>query len=166
MNKDASLYTNFEGQLPNVKQRLHDARLPKGAEVRVIREAGKWSLVSVIRSKIGKGMGWVLSGTLVSTGKKGAREQKKQKGKDKGKGKGRKLDAAVRKVTKVPQDFYRKAASPPTPKLRLPKFDQDPRIRIEEVRGKWSLVVLLDFLGREGWVETRFITPDPSLDDR
>ena len=163
MNREATLYTNFEGHLPNVRQKLHDARLPRGAEVRVIREAGKWSLVSVIRSKAGKGMGWVLSSSLISKGKKGARE-KSRKDKKKGKGKGKEKEAALRKITKRAEDFYRKAPSPPTPKLRLPKFDQDPRIRIEEVRGKWSLVVLLDFLGREGWVETRFISPDPTLE--
>ena len=159
MNKKASMYTNSEGRLPNVRQRLHDSRLPKGAEVRVLREAGKWSLVTVIRSKAGKGTGWVLSSTLIAKGKKGAKQKDR---KDKRAGKGKK--AEIRKTTKVPQDFYRKAESPPTPKLRLPKFDQDPRVRIEEVRGKWSLVVFLDFLGREGWVETRFITPDPSLE--
>jgi N-acetylmuramoyl-L-alanine amidase len=158
MNKDASMYTNFEGHLPNVRQRLHDAPLPKGAEVKVIRQAGKWSLVRVIRSKEGKkGTGWVLSSTLVSTGKKGA----KQKGR---KGKKTDKDAAVKITTKVAQDFYRRAESPPTPKLRLPKFDQNPRVRIEEVRGKWSLVVLLDFMEREGWIETRFLIPDPNLE--
>ena len=155
MNKDASMYTNFEGHLPNVKQRLHDSPLPKGAEVKVIREAGKWSLVRVIRSKTGKGTGWVLSSTLVSTGKKGAKKKGK-KGKKTGK------DAALKITTKVAQDFFRRAESPPTPKLRLPKFDQNPRLRIEEVHGKWSLVVLLDFKEREGWIETRFIIPDPN----
>ncbi|HJS19114.1 MAG TPA: N-acetylmuramoyl-L-alanine amidase [Anaerolineales bacterium] len=154
MNRTASLYTNFEGHLPNVRQRLHDSRLPKGAEVKVRRQAGKWSLVVVVRSRIGKGIGWILSSTLIVKGKKGSRQGKK----------GGKKKAEVRMTTIAPQDFYRKAESPPTPKLRLPKFDHDPRIRIEEVRGSWSLVVLLDFLGREGWVETRFITPDPLQD--
>jgi N-acetylmuramoyl-L-alanine amidase len=161
MSRDASMYTNFEGSLPNVRQRLHDSRLSKGAQVRVKREAGKWSLVSVIRAKTGNGTGWVLSSTLgpadKKSGKKGARKGKRGDKKEE--------KTEIRRKTKVPQDFYRKAPSPPTPKLRLPKFDHDPRIRIEEVKGSWSLVVLLDFHCREGWVETRFISPDPTLEE-
>jgi len=61
------------------------------------------------------------------------------------------------------QDFYPKSVNPPTPRLRLPKFSEDPRIRVQEAGLVWSLIVLLDFKGMEGWVESKFITPRPEV---
>ena len=47
--------------------------------------------------------------------------------------------------------------------MDLPTFEEDQRIRIEEVRGNWTLVVMLDHFGKEGWVEKKYITPDPTV---
>jgi hypothetical protein len=66
-----------------------------------------------------------------------------------------------KKITNASQLFYPKFESPPCLKVTLPSFTEDQRIRIEEVRGAWSLIVMLDHFGMEGWVKTKYISPDP-----
>jgi len=159
MSKNAVMFGNDNGNPPNDKQAKGNADLlPSGAEVHVVRDAGKWTLVNVIRTKsseLKKTSGWVPTRSLAATGgKKGGKPKKKNKD----------AETKDRRVIEGDQAYYRKGFGPPAPKLRLPVFKEDPRIRIEGMEGNWSLVVLLDFNGREGWVETKFITPNPNLE--
>lgn len=162
LDKSAGMYANVEGNLPNPKtQPSEGGALPSGSVVKRIREAGNWSLVTVIRSKnqnLRKRSGWIRSNSLDLQAAKGGRKTNKFRGRG---DKEEKAKMEVRGVTKFPQDFYPKSVNPPTPKLRLPKFQEDPRIRIQEAGLTWSLIVLLDFKGMEGWVESKFITPRP-----
>lgn len=139
MAKDANLYTH-EMDVPNVNLLEFATSLPKGAEVKLKRSEGKWSLVNVTRSSNGtRGLGWLLSATLVTR-------------------------PGNRKITtNRVQTFYPKFPSPPCLKVALPSFAEKPRIRIQEVKGPWSLIVMLDHFGMEGWVETERITPDPRV---
>jgi N-acetylmuramoyl-L-alanine amidase len=134
--KDASLYTH-ESTVPDVNLLKAAVMLPKGAQVKVVRVEEKWSLVNVIKSNNGtKGRGWLLTRTVTSA-------------------------PGSKKITNASQLFYPKFESPPCLKVTLPSFTEDQRIRIEEVRGAWSLIVMLDHFGMEGWVKTKYISPDP-----
>jgi len=163
LDPSASLFANVEGNLPNPKtQPMEGGALPAGSEVKRIREAGNWSLVLVVKSKnekFRKVTGWVRSNSLeLQGGVKGSKKKNRFRGKG-DEDETKKIEA--RGLTKVPQDFYPKSISPPTPKLRLPKFTGRPRIRVEQAGITWSLVVLLDFKGIEGWAESKFVTPRP-----
>jgi len=161
--KDARLFSNESNNIPDVKLLQSAVSLPRGAEVLVQRMEEKWSLVSILHSKDGgKPRGWVLSNTLVDSGKTGGK-QGRQAGKQKrgGKPKAGKPEP-VRKTTNKAQTLYPKFQDPPAIEIKLPKFSQDQRVRIQEVRGPWSLVVMLDYFGKEGWVETRCISPAPT----
>jgi hypothetical protein len=66
-----------------------------------------------------------------------------------------------RKITNVTQEYYKKGDSPPTPKLRLGPFPAGTRVRVQEIRGEWTLVALLDpfkgLKGLEGWIQSDLI---------
>jgi N-acetylmuramoyl-L-alanine amidase len=160
--KDARLYTNESNNIPDVKLLQSAVSLPRGAEVLVQRVDERWSLVNVVRSKDGtKPRGWVLTNTLADVGKPGGKQGGKKGGKAGGKaGAGKK--EPVRKTTKSTQLIYPRFQDPPALEVKLPHFPEDQRIRIQEVRGPWSLVVMLDFFGKQGWVETKNISPDPT----
>ena len=157
INRPSDLYTNVEGNLPNVRQRLHDALLPAKSVVRVLKEVGNWSLVNVIQSSesgVRKTTGWIRSNSM---------ESAENKGKKKGGKKNQEKMEMKRKTTKVRQEYYRRGDSPPTPKLRAGPFPAGTRVRIQEVRGEWTLVALLEpfkgLKGLEGWIRTESIGP-------
>ena len=138
LEKDAALYTH-EKSVPDVNLLKFATSLPQGAEVKVQRSEGKWTLVNVTKSSNGtKGLGWLIGGTLVT--KPGNRKT----------------------ITNRAQTFYPKFQGPPCLPVTLPDFAEEPRIRVQEVKGPWSLIVMLDHFGMEGWVETRCISPDPT----
>jgi N-acetylmuramoyl-L-alanine amidase len=158
----ARLYTNESNNVPDPKLLQSAVSLPRGAEVLVQRVEERWSLVTVLNSKSGaKPRGWILSNLLADPGKGG----KKQGGKKGAKPGNKKVKPGkpepVRKVTKSTQWIYPKFQAPPAIEVKLPKFTEDQRIRIQEVRDSWSLVVMLDYFGKQGWVETRCISPEP-----
>ena len=162
LDKSAAMYANVEGNLPNPKTKPNEnGPLPGGSEVIRIREAGNWSLVRIKRTskdKLRKLTGWVRSNSLDLQGAKGGRKKNKFRGKG-DEDESKKVEVGA--VTKIGQDFYPKSENPPTPRMGLPKFGEDPKIRIQEAGPVWSLIVLLDFKGTEGWVESKFITPPP-----
>lgn len=162
LDKSAAMYANVEGNLPNPKTKPNEnGPLPAGSEVIRIREAGNWSLVRIKQTKkdkLRKLTGWVRSNSLDLQGAKGGGKKNKFRGKG-DEDETKKVE--VRAATKSAQDFYPKSENPPTPRMRLPKFGENPRIRIQEAGPVWSLIVLLDFKGMEGWVESKFITPLP-----
>lgn len=156
INRPSDLYTNVEGNLPNVRQRLHDASLPAKSVVRVIKEVGNWSLVNVIQSSesgVRKTTGWIRSNSLTSA---------ENKGRKKGGKKNQENKEMERKITKVRQEYYRRGDSPPTPKLRGGPSPAGTRVRIQELRGEWTLVALVGpfkgLKGLEGWIRTDSIS--------
>jgi N-acetylmuramoyl-L-alanine amidase len=157
INRPSDLYTNAEGNLPNVRQRMHDALLPAKSIVRVIKMVGNWSLVNVIKSSVSsvrKTTGWIRTNSMESTG---------NKGKKKGGKKNQEKKEIERKITKVKQDYYRRGDGPPTPKLRGGPFPEGTHVRIQETRGDWTLVALVGpfkgLKGLEGWMRTDAISP-------
>ena len=153
VNQKTDLYTNFGGRLPNMEQRTHDLALPKDAVVRVLREDDEQALVSIISSKeprLKGRLGWISSGAL--TPPDPALPNKK------------KGDIPDKRTTTRNQVFFRNGAKPPTPKLSEGPFNPGTRVRIQQVRGEWTLVVVLDAVkgrvGLEGWIRTEFISPD------
>jgi hypothetical protein len=164
LDKAASMFANVEGHLPNPKTMPNpDGPLSAQSEVTRKREAGNWSLVLVNKTKkdkLRKLTGWVRTNSLELQGAKGGQKKNRFRGRgDEDESK----RTEVRALTKFAQDFYPKSINPPTPRMRLPKFGEDPRIRVQEAGQVWSLIVLLDFKGMEGWVESKYITPRPEV---
>ena len=158
--KDARLFTNESNNVPDVKLLKSAVSLPRGAEVLVQRVEERWSLVNVVKSKDGaKPRGWILSNALAVMGI----PNKKQGGKKGGNKRTRPgRPEPVRMMTKSAQMIYPRFQAPPALEVKLPRFTEDQRIRIQEVRGPWTLVVMQDYFGKQGWVETRCISPVPT----
>jgi len=153
INHQTDLYSNFQGRLPNPKQTSFDRPVPAKSLVKIIREEGDFSLVTVIQSKDPKvkGTGWIQSAALEDSPKhKGTKGGKNAKVPD------------TRKTT-VPQVFFKRGENSPTPKVAAGPFNVGTRVRIQEKRGEWTLVVMLDRVkgqgGLEGWMPTEFLSP-------
>ena len=154
LNHKTDIYANFQGRLPNLQQKTFDRPLPANTLVKVVRTDGDYALVTVIKSKDpkAKGTGWIQTASMDaghSGGSKGGRKMKKEKGVD-------------QRRTTISQPFFKRAQNAPTPKLAQGPFPEGTRVRIQEFRGEWTLVVLLDPVrgrgGLEGWVPTEFVT--------
>jgi N-acetylmuramoyl-L-alanine amidase len=172
IDREAHLYMNDEGRLPNANQQAQNDLLPLGSTVKVLRNAGNWTLVDVIQSSersLRKTTGWIRSNSLTfaqikgSVGRKKQGKNKKQQDKKKKGKKNEHKPVVVRGTTKVRQEIFRKGDSPPTPKLRVGPFPAGTKVRIQEKRGNWTLVALLEpfrgLKGLEGWVDSRFVKP-------
>ena len=162
LDKNASMYENVGGGLPNIKHRKHDADLSENSTVTLIREASGWSLIFVNQSSksvLRKSTGWVRSRSLEPLGIKG-RKEIDRKGRKNPKNKEKNIEQRMR--VKVNTAYYRKAESPPSPLLPKRDLKKNPKIRIQEVRDNWALIVLLKLKGTvDGWVEKKFISPPP-----
>jgi hypothetical protein len=70
--------------------------------------------------------------------------------------------AAEHRVTTITQPVFKRGENSPTPPIEGGAFEAGTRVRIQEFRGEWTLVVLLDRLrgrgGIEGWVPTEFVS--------
>ena len=156
INHPTDIFSNFRGRLPNPKQRTFDAPLPANSLVRVIRQEDDFALVNVIKAKNPKvkGTGWIQSASLDSS-----KSQRSKRGKNK------KKKAAIvdKRRTTITQAFFKRGENAPTPKLAGGPFEVGTRVRIQEFRGEWTLVVMLDKVGGrggvEGWVPTEFLSP-------
>ena len=155
LNHETDMYSNFKGRLPNTTQRTFDAALPAKSLVKVIRQEDDFTLVSVITSRDPKvkGTGWVQTASLEAPQSRGAKGGRKMRGKA----------VQEQRRTTIPQPFFKRSESSPTPKLAEGPFKAGEHVRIQEFRGQWTLVVLLDRVrgrgGLEGWVPTEFLTP-------
>ena len=151
INHETEIYSNFQGRLPNPKQKTFAKPLPANSLVKVIRQEGDYALVTVIKSKepgVG-GTGWIQSASLDSSKSLGSKG-------------GRKMNAVDKRRTTITQPFFKRGENSPTPPIEGGVFEVGIRVRIQEFRGEWTLVVLLDRLrgrgGIEGWVPTEFIS--------
>ena len=154
INHQTDIYANLQGRLPNPNQKAFDTPLPSKSIVKVIREDGDYSLVTVIKSKDPKasGTGWIQTAALedISKHPKGRNGPKKNK------------PVEDKRRTTVPQLMFRRGENSPTPKLSQGPFDVGTRVRIQEKHGEWTLVVLLDRYkhqgGLEGWMPSEFLS--------
>lgn len=157
------VYTNFNGRLPNTQQSLHEMNLPANSVVRVIRSDDDLALVTVVRSKdapsLNQKTGWIRANSLsapVSPARRGMKRREEGGSK-----------TANQRVTKYTQAFFKRTKNnlQPTPIIDEAKFFvAGTRVRIQQVRGEWTLVVALDPLGRhggvEGWLHTELLSPE------
>jgi N-acetylmuramoyl-L-alanine amidase len=160
INQKTDLYGNFEGRLPNTKQAAFEAPLPEGSLVKVLRREPDFTLVSVLKTKDprAKGMGWIQTASLDTENTKGAKgaNTKKNGGEEK----------AERLRTTVTQVFFKRGENIPTPKLGAGPFGFGTRVRVQEFKQDWALVVLLDRIGinkngpalLEGWMPRKFVS--------
>jgi N-acetyl-anhydromuramyl-L-alanine amidase AmpD len=159
MIQEIDLYGNFKGRLPNTKQRTFDAILPANSQVRVMLEEDDFSLVALVRTKNPKlkGIGWIQTSSMESAADRGLKGGKKQ-------GKGGKKKLVDTRITKIPQPVYKQGEGSPTPVLWEGPFKKGTKVRIQQVRGAWTLVVVLDRVGGrgglEGWLPTEYLTPE------
>jgi len=172
INRKTQLYANFDGRLPS-PTRLHTPpNLPGDSKVIVMKPDVHWSLVKVNQSKerhLNGKIGWVRSNSLsapllpkgagVKAGRKLDRKTKIVEKK-----KTQKADFVDRRTTRGTQQFYVRGANQPTPVLADGQFDEGTRVRIQQYRGEWTLVVVLDTVkgrsGWEGWIRTELLSPE------
>ena len=153
INHPTHIYSNFQGRLPNPKENVFDKPLPAKSQVKVLKQEGDFTLVTVIKSPDDglKGTGWIQSVSLDMSHGHGSKGGRKKNG-----------PVAQFARTLFSQKFFKRGDQTPTPKLSDDPFPVGTRVRIQEFRGEWTLVVLLDpFRGRgglEGWVPTEFLT--------
>lgn len=165
INHKTDLYGNFEGRLPNTKQATFDAPLPAGALVKVLRKEPDFTLVTVLKSKDprAKGTGWIQTVSLDTENTKGAKgaKAKKKNGEDK----------TERLRTTITQVFFKRGENIPTPKLGAGPFGFGTRVRIQEFKEEWALVVLRERTGKnkngpalmEGWMPRKFVSLEKEL---
>ena len=157
LKQDSDLYGNFKGKLPNTIQRQFDVPLPANSLVRVIMEEDEFALVAVLKSRDpnAKGIGWIQTASMESAVDRGLKGGKNKKSNE---------NIADKRWTKISQPMYKQGEGSPTPILWEGPFKQGTKVRIQQVRGPWTLVVVLDRVrgrgGLEGWMPTELLTPD------
>ncbi len=158
INKKTDLYSNHEGRLPNPKQSAHAEPLPAQSTVRVIREESDMALVTVITSKannLRQVTGWVRK-SLLTERKDAVARRGKEKDKEK----------SAQRITSRAQTFFRRSRDGHAPTTTLPEgpFEAGTRVRIQQIRNQWTLVVVLDETrgrkGMEGWLPTELLSPE------
>lgn len=170
------LYANYRGRTPTPKQSSFDARLPINSTVIVRKqeEDHDYVLVDVIASKNAdaKVRGWIQHASLSDPEPKFLRASKRlmQQAIKKGKGKkgGRVESPKIpdRRKTTIEQAIFRPGEGSPTPPMKEGNL-LGKKVRIQMVKGEWTLVVFLGILngrgGVEGWIRTEYLSPDPNL---
>jgi N-acetylmuramoyl-L-alanine amidase len=161
LTQDCELYGNFKGRRPNTKQRTFDAPLPARSVVRVITVDDEFTLVSVIASKDpdARGIGWIQTASLEAPVDRGFKSAKHKDGESK----------VEKRWTTISQPLYKQGEGSPTPILWEGPFKQGTKVRVQQVDGAWTLVVILDKVrgrgGLEGWLPTELLTPDVNSEE-
>jgi len=160
--KETHLISNYNGGLPNESTKLHDPSiLPHDSEVLDLGkfdEEAIWTKIKVKQPKKAKALknqiGWVKTNSL------------KTEEVDKGNQRRRK-NRPPRLKTKINgnQPFYKTGGGPPTPPVPGGPFPASTRVRKQEENGKWTLVVVQDYIndetGFEGWVNAALVSDKP-----
>ena len=160
LSKTTDLFSNFNGELPNESTKLH-ATLPHDSQVMAMGKFDpeaiftKIKVVQPVKAKSLKGeVGWVKTNSL--------RTVEEDKGKRR-----RKKNQPPRLKTKIKrnQPFYKTRGGPPTPQVPAGPFPAGTRVRKQEEKGPWTLVVVLDTIngetGFEGWVSSGLVSEQP-----
>ena len=170
LTQKTDLLTNYGAAPPNESTSLHEPGiLPADSEVIVGKYDPEetWTKITVKQSRRAPALrnrnGWVRTSSLepiVGKGQTGGR----QMGKDRKAGNmGNKnpppRPIAIRQFTvKNNQPFYKIAGGDPTPPM---PFEAGTKVRKQEENGKWTLVVVQDYIkgetGFQGWVKTDLI---------
>lgn len=170
------LYANYRGRTPSPKQNAFDAPLPAKSTVIVRKqeEDHDYVLVDVVASKNpnAKVRGWIQSASLSDPSPKFLKAMKKQAQQEIlfGKGKKGKMDGASlvpdKRTTLIEQPIFKPGEGSPSPPMKEGNL-LGKRVRIQQIRGEWTLIVFLDPLngrgGVEGWIRTEYLTPDVEL---
>jgi hypothetical protein len=169
INQPTDLYMNINGNLPNTDQTTFDKPLPANSQVRVLSwdEIGGLVKAAVIKSTV-KGTGWIRSNKLEALPTRSSKPDKKRDAK-----------ANDQRITTITQSFFKASDCAPTLKVnqgfesvnRGLVFQAGTRVRIQEFRGGWALVALLDRIGGdgkpdnehgqgglEGWIRKEFLS--------
>jgi N-acetyl-anhydromuramyl-L-alanine amidase AmpD len=153
LSKTTDLISNYNGGLPNESTKLHNPSiLPHDSEVidqGKFDEEAIWTKVKVKQPKQAKALknqiGWVKTNSLkseeVRKGKKPPRLKTRINGN---------------------QQFYKTRGGQPTPPVPGGPFPAGTRVRKQEENGKWTLVVVQDYIhdqtGFEGWVNAGLVS--------
>jgi N-acetylmuramoyl-L-alanine amidase len=162
LGKQTAMISNYNGSSPNESTKLHTPSiLPADSEVIVSGEFNPdeiWTQIIVKQPKKVKALknqrGWVKTNSLTTVEE------------DKGK-KRKKKNQPARLKTKTTSDqlFYRTGGGQPTPPVPGSPFQAGTRVRKQEERGKWTLVVVRDIIngetGFEGWVNSGLLSKKP-----
>lgn len=172
ISEETELYSNFDGRLPAPTQLYDPPVLPPNSKVIVMKPDTHWCLVKVNQSKesrLNGKAGWIRSNGLSvpvlpkGQGAKGGRKVNK-KGKIVEKKKTPNVPFVDKRTTTSPQQFFKRGANQPTPPLAGGKFPAGTKVRIQQYRGEWTLVVVLDTVkgrsGWEGWIRTELLFPE------
>lgn len=159
LSKQTHLISNFGGGLPNETTKLLGI-LPHDSEVIVLSKdpdlEASWTKIKVKQPKQAQALknqiGWVKTNSL--------RTEVVGKG-------NRRKNRPPRLKTKINgnQPFYRTGGGPPTPPVPGGPFSLGTRVRKQEENGKWTLVVVKDYVneetGFEGWVDKGLVSKKP-----
>src|SRR5215207_1319810 len=79
LNHVTEIYSNFQGQIPNPKQNIVQVTLPAKSLVKVIKEEGDFTLVTVVNAKNTNfsGTGWIQTASLEASKQFGSKAGKK-----------------------------------------------------------------------------------------
>ena len=159
LSKTTDLISNYNGGLPNESTKLHNPSiLPHDSEVIVMGKFDPeaiWTKIKVVQPKKAKSLkgeaGWVRTNSLQTVEvDKGNKRKKKNK------------PARLKTKTKGDQRFFKTAGGPPTPPVLGGPFPAGTRVRKQEENGKWTLVVVRDYIndetGFEGWVNAGLVS--------
>jgi hypothetical protein len=142
--QETEIYANQEGVVPNLNHPQYNGRLPERSSVRTIEVRGSWALVKVLAAAKGGfsgKTGWVFAANIRNN---------------------KKVDKTTAEMV-----LYKKLAgaeSPPPPvRLKGSPLPIGTRVRIQQVRGSWTLVFVLDPIKKikwmEGWVKSETLQP-------
>lgn len=168
------LYANYRGRTPNPKQTAFDARLPANSTVvvRKIEPDHDYVLVDVTASKNPEAevRGWIQIASLSDPSPQFLKAKKKHLQNEILFGKGKKGHRGMdenpipdKRTTLIEQPIFKPGDGAPTPPMKEGNL-LGKRVRIQQIRGEWTLIVFLEELngrgGVEGWIRTEYLTPD------
>lgn len=132
---DADVYDIGDGSVPDINHPKHNGGLPALSGIKILEEAGDWSLIKVLTATPGRFrglVGWVLSNTIQHN---------------------KKIDK-----TTVGQEFYRKltgrrASQTPPMKLKINPLPAGTRVRVQYSQPGWKLIASLGEVKGTRWME-------------
>jgi N-acetylmuramoyl-L-alanine amidase len=142
--RETEIYANPGGDPPKIPHPQFGGRLPERSSVKILEIQGKWALVKVVATSKGgfnKAVGWIPAANIRNNNKAD------------------KTTADVVMYKKLPG----KVSPPPPLVLKGSPLPFGTAVRLQEVRGVWTLVFVLDPIPNvkwmEGWVMSDAVQP-------